>query len=394
MVARLEVELAAACRRSRARRSRPRRRPAPRRRRGWGSSISAGARPPRPRSGPPRPPSPRRRASLVRASSAAFSSPCACGICLPSCFCSARLASKVGDRRYGGRCRRPAPGRPRRRTARAWPGRLARGRGRRAAPSGRSRRQGYRAGGAVAARQFHTLPRVRSGAGGPGILARVLDRPRPVILAWAGVCAALFVVLAFLVHLDRAPLSGFDDLGRSAESWARQSTRSCTLLRGIEVGVRHPRHDDPARCWSPYRCWCAEHRRAAVFTVVVMVTTVVCYTGDQGALRARAGRRGRTRSAQLDLPVLPVRARGQHGGVRRRPDRAGDDAGPARQPASGRLRRCGAAGAGGRRRPGAAGPALPHRRDRRLAARRLRGAALAGGLQPAAAQPCRVAPSR
>ena len=33
--------------------------------------------------------------SFVRASSDAFSSPWACAICLPSCFCSARLASKV-----------------------------------------------------------------------------------------------------------------------------------------------------------------------------------------------------------------------------------------------------------------------------------------------------------
>ena len=94
MVARLEVELAGACRRSRAPRSRPRRRPAPRRRPGWGStralpchSCSAAA----------------CAASasftsaesvLVCASSACFSSPCACGISLPSCFCSARLASK------------------------------------------------------------------------------------------------------------------------------------------------------------------------------------------------------------------------------------------------------------------------------------------------------------
>ena len=35
---------------------------------------------------------------LVWASSACFSSPCACGISLPSCFCSPRLASNVDDR--------------------------------------------------------------------------------------------------------------------------------------------------------------------------------------------------------------------------------------------------------------------------------------------------------
>ena len=57
MVARLEAlggEVAAACRRSRARRSRPRRRRASRRRPGWGSPSARRARPPRPRSGRPR----------------------------------------------------------------------------------------------------------------------------------------------------------------------------------------------------------------------------------------------------------------------------------------------------------------------------------------------------
>jgi hypothetical protein len=39
----------------------------------------------------------------------------------------------------------------------------------------------------------------------PGILTPVLDRPRSVTLAWAAVCAAAFVLLAFLVHLSRAP---------------------------------------------------------------------------------------------------------------------------------------------------------------------------------------------
>jgi len=78
---------------------------------------------------------------------------------------------------------------------------------------------------------------VRDAAHGPGILARVLDRPRMIPLAWAGVCAALFAVLAWMVHLDRAPLSGFDDLGRHAEHWARQSDALVRVLRWIEASA-------------------------------------------------------------------------------------------------------------------------------------------------------------
>ncbi len=75
--------------------------------------------------------------ALVRASSSAFSSPCAFGISLPSCFCSARLASK-SPIAAGGRRPRRAPGPRRRRRARAWPGRHARGRVRLGALAGRS----------------------------------------------------------------------------------------------------------------------------------------------------------------------------------------------------------------------------------------------------------------
>ena len=73
--------------------------------------------------------------------------------------------------------------------------------------------------------------------GHPGILARVLYRPRTVTLAWALVCAVLFCVLAFLVHLNRAPLTGLDDLGRTAEHWETGKTRLDDTLRGIETAI-------------------------------------------------------------------------------------------------------------------------------------------------------------
>ena len=69
----------------------------------------------------------------------------------------------------------------------------------------------------------------------PGILTRVLDRPRTVPLAWAGACAALFLLLALLVHLQRAPLSGLDDFGHTAANWASDSPGLNKVLRVIEV---------------------------------------------------------------------------------------------------------------------------------------------------------------
>ena len=85
-------------------------------------------------------------------------------------------------------------------------------------------RQGYPRG--VSVSTSVTPLRVGPPLGLPGILTPVLDRPRTVTLAWAGVCAALFLVLAFLVHLQRAPLNGLDDLGRSAEQWASGQVRA------------------------------------------------------------------------------------------------------------------------------------------------------------------------
>jgi YegS/Rv2252/BmrU family lipid kinase len=110
----------------------------------------------------------------------------------------------------------------------------------------------------------------------PGILTRVLDRPRPLILAWAGVCAGLFVVLAFLVHLSRAPLGGFDDLGRTAEHWARGSGAFVHVLRTIErifagLGMAI------LTLLVAVPLWVRKHHRAAVYVVLVMATDNVAY---------------------------------------------------------------------------------------------------------------------
>ncbi len=106
----------------------------------------------------------------------------------------------------------------------------------------------------------------------------MLDRPRNVYLAWAGVCAVLFGLLAFLVHLERAPLNGFDDLGRTAEQWASGKAGLQSLLRGIEVSFATL----GMTIWTTLIAvplFVRGHRRAAVFTVGVMISTSLLTTG-------------------------------------------------------------------------------------------------------------------
>ena len=114
--------------------------------------------------------------------------------------------------------------------------------------------------------------------GPPGILTPVLVRPRPVTLAWAGVCAGLFLVLAFLVHLQRAPLNGVDDLGRTAEQWARDQGWLVSPLRWIETAFA----TIGMTVWTTLIAvplFFRGYRRAAVFTVGVMISTSLVTTG-------------------------------------------------------------------------------------------------------------------
>ncbi|WP_238342910.1 YegS/Rv2252/BmrU family lipid kinase [Nocardioides cynanchi] len=106
----------------------------------------------------------------------------------------------------------------------------------------------------------------------------MLDRPRSVTLAWAGVCAAAFLLLAFLVHLSRAPLNGLDDLGRSAEQWAAARSWTDRPLNGIETGFA----TIGMTVWTTLIAvplLLRGHRRAAVFAIAVMVSTSLLTTG-------------------------------------------------------------------------------------------------------------------
>ena len=111
----------------------------------------------------------------------------------------------------------------------------------------------------------------------PGILTRVLDRPRPLTLAWAGVCAALFAALALLVKMSRAPLNGFDDWGRSAEHWARGHDGLVHVLLWVETGFATTGMVVLTLLLA-VPLWFRKYRRAAVYTVVVVLTDTLAYS--------------------------------------------------------------------------------------------------------------------
>jgi YegS/Rv2252/BmrU family lipid kinase len=133
---------------------------------------------------------------------------------------------------------------------------------------------------APAARHAHCGSHQRVGrvAYPGGILTPVLERPKIVTLAWAGIFAAIVVVLGLLVTQDRSSLSGLDDLGRTAESWASGNHTFERVLRGIEfvfatIGMT---------VWTlllAVPLWIRKHHRAAIFTVGVMLTTSLATTG-------------------------------------------------------------------------------------------------------------------
>ncbi len=105
----------------------------------------------------------------------------------------------------------------------------------------------------------------------------MLRRPRTVTLAWAGVCAVLFLVLAFLVHLQRAPLNGVDDLGRTAEHWAAHQSWLQSPLRRIETAFA----TIGMTVWTTLIAvplLIRGYRRAAIFAIGVMVTTSLATT--------------------------------------------------------------------------------------------------------------------
>ncbi len=118
----------------------------------------------------------------MRSSSACFSSPCACGICLPSCFCSARSRSysAMEDRRCSSAARAwstTSTERPRL----ACPARTRSGSSRRS--RGSITRQGYRSGShpfPMTGNMNGSRPGCRPTTGGAGAVRRADPGPVPL----------------------------------------------------------------------------------------------------------------------------------------------------------------------------------------------------------------------
>jgi YegS/Rv2252/BmrU family lipid kinase len=97
-------------------------------------------------------------------------------------------------------------------------------------------------------------------------------------LTWAIACGALFLLLALLVHLQRAPLAGFDDWGRHAAAWASGSPALLKVLRAIEIAFG----TIGMTVWTlllAVPLVVRGHRRAAAFTVGVMISVSLLTTG-------------------------------------------------------------------------------------------------------------------
>jgi YegS/Rv2252/BmrU family lipid kinase len=113
----------------------------------------------------------------------------------------------------------------------------------------------------------------------------VLDRPRSLQLAWAASCFALFALLTILVVRDWSPLVSLDDRGDPAQQWAADTGWLRHPLLVVEdvfdtIGLI------VMTAALAVFMWVKLHRRAAIFTVAVMLVV----WGARVALKALIGR--------------------------------------------------------------------------------------------------------
>ena len=112
----------------------------------------------------------------------------------------------------------------------------------------------------------------------PCILASVLDRPRHVPLLWSAGFFAAFAVLAWMVaQQDRSPLDALDTWGREAEDWADDHEHLLTFLSLVEHAFSTIGMTVLTVLLAGALLY-SKHRRAALFTVLVMVTTSLITT--------------------------------------------------------------------------------------------------------------------
>lgn len=112
----------------------------------------------------------------------------------------------------------------------------------------------------------------------PCILACVLDRPRHVTLLWSAGFFVAFAVLAWMVaQQDRSPLDAVDTWGRDAEDWADDHEHLLTFLSLVEHAFSTIGMTILTVLLAAALLY-NKHRRAALFTVLVMVTTSLITT--------------------------------------------------------------------------------------------------------------------
>ena len=190
---------------------------------------------------------------LVRASSSCFSSPWACGICLPSCFCSARLDSKsaIAARRA------ESAERARSTTSSdsprlAWAARTRSGSSR--STFGSIMWQGYRGTTTPSPGiRVHPVDRhtVRRRTASTRREPRARPSPRRPAVAGPPLCLVLFVLLAIAVDQGWQVIRDFDERGDGAQAWAVDAdwaARSrCAVVELIFNTIGDGDHDRRAR---------------------------------------------------------------------------------------------------------------------------------------------------
>ena len=107
----------------------------------------------------------------------------------------------------------------------------------------------------------------------------MLDRPRSLTLGLAGILAALFCALAFVVtQEERYPLAGLDRLGMRAEDWADEHDTLMWVLRAIELAFGTIALTIITVVLAGLLL-VNKHRRAAVYAVLTMLTVSLVTTG-------------------------------------------------------------------------------------------------------------------
>ncbi len=110
-----------------------------------------------------------------------------------------------------------------------------------------------------------------------GILLAVLDRPRLVLLGWALLSFLLFLGVLVAVVQGAGPVAEFDDRGSPAAQYAVDSRWLIRPLRVIEVAFANAGMAIMTGAVAVLM-FVRGHRRAALYTVGVMVVTTAAYT--------------------------------------------------------------------------------------------------------------------